>query len=466
MIRELHPDLVITDVNMPLMDGLQMIEQCYEERLNDVKFAIMSGYNEFEYARKALRFGIEHYMLKPIMQEEAEEVLEKIHADLQQAQKQRRLALEAEREETASLIRNVLLDIPIDEAGRAKLRAMSNHDTRWNVLMIQSEALLLMNVRRRMEQFLAQEVCTYVVDLGQGRLGAVYREAQDDSELEFAKLLALSREYSSLPVLMALGKSQASLLDLAHGYRTARTAMQLMFYDADYTHLVSYENFRTRPFQHHYPTYLLDNMIRTAELLDKSGFREAVTAASSTFREMLVDPQIVKKMMVHVFYSLLGMVEELDEQQSRRMMEKYEIPGVNDHVVSLGAMMTDLIAAGEECIDLLLVQQMNRSQGVVQDINAYIQAHYRENLTIKRLAELFFIHPVYLGQLFLRKNGISVNEFVHNLRIEEAVLLLAQNKLKNGEIAERVGYSNYNQFLKHFEKRMEMSPNEYKSRRI
>lgn len=52
----------------------------------------------------------------------------------------------------------------------------------------------------------------------------------------------------------------------------------------------------------------------------------------------------------------------------------------------------------------------------------------------------------------MRKNGIGFNELIHNLRIEEAAALLKQNKLKNSEIAERVGYTHYNQFLKHFEK--------------
>ena len=64
----------------------------------------------------------------------------------------------------------------------------------------------------------------------------------------------------------------------------------------------------------------------------------------------------------------------------------------------------------------------------------------------------------------MRKNGIGFNELIHNLRIEEAATLLKQNKLKNSEIAERVGYTHYNQFLKHFEKRWGMAPNEFKKR--
>ncbi|MNO03036.1 Helix-turn-helix domain protein [compost metagenome] len=62
----------------------------------------------------------------------------------------------------------------------------------------------------------------------------------------------------------------------------------------------------------------------------------------------------------------------------------------------------------------------------------------------------------------MKKNGISFHELLHDLRVEEAVRLLGENRLKNSEIAEQVGYSHYSQFLKQFEARKHMSPNEYK----
>ncbi|WP_425436726.1 helix-turn-helix domain-containing protein [Paenibacillus donghaensis] len=60
-----------------------------------------------------------------------------------------------------------------------------------------------------------------------------------------------------------------------------------------------------------------------------------------------------------------------------------------------------------------------------------------------------------------QKNGLHFNELLHNLRIEEAARLLRENKLRSAQVAEKVGYSNYSQFLKQFEKKMSMSPNEY-----
>jgi two-component system response regulator YesN len=125
--------------------------------------------------------------------------------------------------------------------------------------------------------------------------------------------------------------------------------------------------------------------------------------------------------------------------------------------------MGHLLACGEAVIELLLQERGRQSQDVVRDINHYIQEHYRESLTIQKLAEIFYLHPVYLGQLLIKRNGMGFNELLHCLRIDEAVKLLHEHNLKLSEIAERVGYANYGQFLKQFEKKMRVSPNEYRN---
>ena len=69
LIRELHPDIVLLDIRMPGLDGLELIEKCSEEKLTP-RFIIISGYQEFEYAKKAIHFNISDYLVKPIDREE------------------------------------------------------------------------------------------------------------------------------------------------------------------------------------------------------------------------------------------------------------------------------------------------------------------------------------------------------------------------------------------------------------
>ena len=74
-IREEHPDIVITDIRMPKLDGLQMIRAIREESL-DIEVVVLSGYADFEYARQAMKYGVTEYLLKPVESENLRETLE------------------------------------------------------------------------------------------------------------------------------------------------------------------------------------------------------------------------------------------------------------------------------------------------------------------------------------------------------------------------------------------------------
>lgn len=465
MIHGLAPDLVITDVNMPLMDGLHMIETWQQHhRDSGVKFAIMSGYSEFEYARKALRHGIHHYMLKPIIAEEAEEELGKIHAELMQEHRRLSLSAIAKREEDVSLIMQTLLEMPLRASGLSRLQVLSSAHQEWNVCLIQAEPDLFPDVKETVARLSAHANSEYVIDLESNRLGLVSGYSPDNGSVPSGTIRELVRHYAGQRLFMAVGEGQQSLVHIRRCYETAKEAIEHQFYDPAYGGMISYEEVRDRPFHYRYPTNLMDDVIRSVELLDKKGYREAAGLAASRFAEQRIAPGIVKKMVIHVLYKIMDLVREAEGAEARILAAKSNAAGLTDGTFHLNDLMGELLRFGEECIELLLKEQARHSQGVIQEINDYIRQHYRENLTIKRLAELFYLHPVYLGQLLMRKNGIGFNELIHNLRIEEAATLLKQNKLKNSEIAERVGYTHYNQFLKHFEKRWGMAPNEFKKR--
>lgn len=465
MIHGLAPDLVITDVKMPLMDGLHMIETWQQHHHDSgVKFAIMSGYSEFEYARKALRHGIHHYMLKPIIAEEAEEELGKIHAELMQEHRRLSLSVIAKREEDVSLIKQSLLEMPLRASSLSKLQVISSAHQEWNVCLIQAESALFPDVRETVARLSAQANSEYVIDLEPNRLGLVYGYSPDKGIVPSGTIRELLRRFEGQRVLMGEGEGRPSLMLIHHSYGTAKEAVEHTFYDTDNGRVISYLEARDRPFRYHYPTSLLDEVIRSVELLSKDDFRKATILAASRLREQRIAPVIVKKMVIHVLYKIRSLVKETGGGEDHILSAKNNITELTDGTTHLDDWFRELIRCGEASIELLLKEQARQSQSVIQEINDYIRLHYRENLTIKRLAELFYLHPVYLGQLLMRKNGIGFNELIHNLRIEEAVALLKQNKLKNSEIAERVGYSHYNQFLKHFEKRWGMAPNEFKNR--
>ena len=99
---------------------------------------------------------------------------------------------------------------------------------------------------------------------------------------------------------------------------------------------------------------------------------------------------------------------------------------------------------------------------LIDNINLYIQSHFREDLNLNMVAERFFISPNYLSSLFNDKNGISFSEYIQVLRIEEAKLLLKNTRMKVLDVSSKVGYKNNSYFTSIFKKHVAMTPNEYR----
>ncbi|WP_338554652.1 response regulator [Paenibacillus sp. KS-LC4] len=469
-IKEQLPDLVVTDVHMPIMDGLDMIAAWRQQHLKKVSFVIVSGYSDFKYAQRAMRYGINHYLLKPIISEEAELEIEGIHRELVQEAEKQSFDQLATYEETVALIKKWLTEQSVsnDSVQAAPLISLSGAREKWNFYLVQADAFMFAELRETVLSLLALEPFMFVIDLEENSFGIVYGYTLEAVDEDRACLVIneLMRRYAGRRLFVAAGMEESSLLDIGKCLRTAKQAIAYLFYKTDYNEVVYYSDIRDKPFHCHYDIHLMDGMLGAIEMLHKSSFREAVHSAASSFREKLIAPDIVKKIVIHLLYRIIEYVRETVDTPAEALLEKYSISEISSSVLHINDLLNRLLVCGEESIELLLQEQTQKSQGIVQKINDYIQEHFRENLTIKQLGEVFYLNPVYLGQLLMKKNGLGFNESLHDLRIAEAVSLLEQNKLKNCDIAERVGYSNYSHFLKEFEKRWGTSPSKYKNNKL
>ncbi|WP_054943915.1 response regulator [Paenibacillus ihuae] len=463
LIHELDPDLVITDVNMPLLNGLEMIGAWQQAGGRETKFVILSGYSEFEYAQTAIRYGINHYLLKPVFPEEATEELREIYRELEQEERGRRFKQMAASEETAAAIKGLLYEQPADPLF---LAAMPADLCCWNVCLVQTAPQQYAEVRGKAAALIAGAAAMYLVDLEAGCCAIVSGSSTGGQENDAITGMAASlrQECPGQPVFIAAGTSVPALTGIMESYRTAKEALQHFFYRPASAGVLMYHEIKDTPFSRQYDHIrMADELIGFINTLDLSGFRSAVDSAAHSFQEKLVAPEAVKKFVIHLIYRIREMTHVTESGKRQELPDEFQLPEIYHYRLTLTGLMGYLLTSGETGIELLLQERSRKSPDIVRDINQYIQEHYRESLTIQKLAEIFYLHPVYLGQLLIKKNGMGFNELLHNLRIEEAEKLLHEHKLKLSEVAEHVGYANYGQFLKQFEKKMKMSPNEYRN---
>ncbi|MBW4841008.1 MAG: helix-turn-helix domain-containing protein, partial [Paenibacillaceae bacterium] len=343
--------------------------------------------------------------------------------------------------------------------------ALSSLRKAWNVCFIQPRSSSSAETREGVSAFAEEREAMYLIDLESGSFALVYGFDPDaDGPDGLARMRDLENQCRTLGAYATVGAGAESLLEISETYRQAQAALIHRFYTDDFAGITVYRDVAGFTFRCQYDqTELVDRIMGALQLLDKSGLEEGLSQAEDRFRENSLAPDIVRKFVIHLFYLMLEHLDELPDKASE-LQSRYDIPGKASAVCTMRELVDLIHSVGKEIIDLLLEVKSQRSQGVVQNINVYIREHFRETLTIKKLAEVFYLHPVYLGQLLQKRNGVHFNEMIHNLRIEEAVKLLREGTLNNGEVAERVGYANYGQFLKQFERRLQMSPNEYRNR--
>lgn len=369
LIEKIAPDLVITDIRMPGLDGLSLIKRVKERIPNIPKFVIVSGYGEFDYARKAVRFGIRHYLLKPIFSEELTEVLVDIRAALK----------------TPS---------PPQTAGP------------WFSPTPSSEAALMVSPSTALGVTLPLERA--LKGSSSTDRGAILREVEPSGVMEVESKTSI--------------RNSGSLYDE-----------------------IAY----------------LNTIIEALDDLDLERVETTIELAFNYFAAVGPPPEILKMYVINIIYHSIGLINEMNGAPAE-LPGKYNLSHLDEKKTTPQELKEVLKSYCAECCAYLKSLKDRDSQMNIYKIEAYLRENFQRNLTLKEIARNFYMHPAYVGQLFMKKFGISFNEYLHKMRIEEAKRLMDSDDLKTYEIAMEVGYNNYHGFLQNFEKYAGVKPAEYR----
>jgi two-component system response regulator YesN len=460
LVDRLTPDLVITDIRMPIMDGLQLIAEVMRKPGKPVKMIILSAYSEFEYAKKAMKYGIKHYILKPIITEDVSELLQMVFQELKEASDLLVLNdiihFEGILSDIVSMLYDDSLNISLD------IQRLHERNSSWHFIQVETEEGHRQQFRDVARHYARNHKDAFMIDLGADVFGFVYGHNGSETIESFTNgLLQTLWAVSINGFAIAVSSEASSLHGLKECYRTAQEAMNHKFFQAT-PDIIYYSDIKDQAWDYRFGEMNDARLIiESLENLDKIGLLAGFESFFVFFQTHLYTPEMVKMIVIHIVYRSIALVKEMDGNPEE-LLKKHGISYLENNKLSLREIITMLKGYCDDCIDLLLKLQRDQVQGVIHEVNVYIKERYRESITLKELAERFYINPVYLGQLFLKKNGIAFNVYLHDLRIAEAAQLIRNTEMKTHQIAEQVGYLNYDKFLKQFEKRLEMKPNVYK----
>ncbi|ADO58552.1 response regulator transcription factor [Paenibacillus polymyxa] len=493
---EHRPELVIVDIRMPGMSGLEVIQSIRQMNGEPFHFLILSGYADFNYARQAMGFGVDGYLLKPVDEEEMTLELKRVRQSIENEKGDGKWGSPSphERDWIEALLFPVHAVHPrdaVEPSHRASKQAdhqsgagKHGQQPALPALDWSSYQVILLDLRipdwdRQARQLAAkQRLAELCRDQDRGIVfeAGIYTglllPAMLKTEQDAVQLLAAWRQELKPWVNEIYGAAGAPVDILSDIPRSFEQALRLL----ERTFLFRAERVMLPEDLHEWETVhaemdeasdrASDDPMRYAEKLYYALDMANGKAATRVIKDMEIQfPQIyrtesaIKAAFAQTFTLALNKYAA-GQEHSRTVLEEHSNLITNVYAYStLGELVDHSL---EHVLQWIGQTDTGGKEIIMKQMIDFIHGHYDENLRLELLADMFNYNSGYLGKLFKSHTGEAFNAYLDKVRIERARELLAQG-IKVHRVAGRVGYANADYFHSKFKKYVGMSPSSYRN---
>jgi len=474
LILKSRPSLVLLDIRMPKLTGIDIIRIAREQGYNG-RFIILSGYSDFSYAQAAIRYGVEYYLTKPIDEDELLDAINTIRESI---------AAERQKSDSIALYREKAKDVILHELVTGvwsgdSANGLSSQDFQnmelaadiYQVVIYEKFGLLpsdksyhfadLLNITNNgnhsFESF--QEDSRNVILL-KGSF-ALRRFEEFLSHYEKAEI----EEGSPMDSLfLAYGHPVSSLDEIYLSYEEASALIRRRFFCTQGQHTLGYQEL---PAMTSHSLLISDDKLNEycSALTNylQANNRKQVAATLFSMEEYLcnVDSTItsIRLFLTDLF---LQLKENINKLYSNARVSFPSNSAIIDKIEHCHYLYEIILYLSEQVKAIMDSSDNSSRDSILDDILYYIDNNYQNNIKLETIAPLFGYNSAYLGKLFTKLIGENFNSYVDHRRIEHSKKLLEQQNIKVYEVSEKVGYKNVDYFHKKFKKYVGISPAEYR----
>lgn len=487
-IQEEKPDIVITDIRIPKMTGLELIEKV-RELDRDVYFIIISGYSDFSYAQKAVRFGVEDYILKPIRQSELIETLKKVKSKYS-AKTYAENEKEFLKKEVVSGRMNEryrLFEQLLSEPEKIKTEdGLEGLNERYCVNFRPGSFRILAIHFLHYEETNKNEMLHLLYEKLETILGNTILSAYDSILYQQEHMLALlvNGDEETLSSLVRSARKIRSelkvyqefledtevylyLTDMIQDFRElpgirnnlVRISMQ-RFYNSSCS-ILQEGGKAEKGIKESISDQFWEDFIYYLETLNKEGFM-LLEEQISRFLEKCGDRSgvVLTDLYQNICSRFVGLIKAEGIAGTGKIEKELEVIYENssDEVLLFKTLFEKIYTVYKT----ILEQKRTDIRRPAVQAKEYINAHYRDMLSLDIVGGAVGLNPAYLSSLFKKETGMSFADYVTKVRIKAAQKLLLQTDLSLSEISERVGISDPKYFSRVFKKEIGMKPSDYR----
>ena len=488
----LEPDVVMTDIRMPYMDGLKLVARI-REKYPFIKILIFSGYDDFEYAKQAIKYRVTEYILKPVNGEELAEILKRVRISLDEEIEQRRniSMLQESYENSLPMLREVFLNDLVSRgadlsgvAPKLKEYGVDILDARkWLAAVIhvdqveqaeeqelyRHQELIPISVRKLVEDHLKTYGRFTVFNSAEG-ITLIAAVDENNSETGLITLLEdtckESRRMLGVSITVGVGYSCDTLQEIRRSYQTAVDAL-------GYRAIVGCG--RT--------IYINDvEPVNRGKLQFGAGEEAELTAAikfgtkdqiGETLRELAVRMDDAKVhdnqyqvYMLTIVNCLIRLMQQYDLKMSGMFDSEDHYADIIKRICRRESFAEEMIPIACRMNEALNQARDNTTRKVIVEAKEYIQENYADpELSVDVLCRHLHMSPAYFSTVFKKETGQTYVNYLTEVRLQKAEELLEQTDDKTYEIAQKVGYQEQNYFSYVFKKKYGISPTKYRGTR-
>lgn len=457
--RKYHPDVVITDVVMPGMNGLAMADEILKLD-SECLFILLTAYNEFSYAQQAIKMEVKSYLLK---HELYEETLASLLKKMREILDVRKIAREKEKWEAFRelLEEGQINDVNLKELFERYHLSFYPHGT--TLLVIHFEK----NLIKGQYQGVETEWINMVEKAGNGRVEILsvweqkmivlfHSEASTGNNMKNERILNFCTEINSqiqekmdMDIYTGVSSPMSELEVLESLYKETDKILGVRFFKPGNRLF-----FLGR-------TALIKNDARKLREKKLKAFESAVKkweghTAESELSELLLDIHVALSSQEHFKEDIEKIVGILYQNLQISISECYELLGKCTNI----RMVYDTI---REMLEEKFVDVNSHYSPKTIQVLKYIEENIRESLSLAETAEIVGVNSAYLGQVFKKEVGVSFKNFVNQKKIEKSEELLKQGQYRIYEVAEIMGFQTVQHFCNTFKKVTGEAPGKYKN---
>ena len=452
-----HVDILFSDVKMPYMSGLELVRQVRETD-KDMEIVIFSGYNDFSYAREALRYGVVDYVLKPVDPAEFAKTLSRVIQNIRDREAER----EQRGRQTDYLMKYFFIDYlyTSNKENAVKLEELTAGG---DSVLSRCVRMILVSASNGFfeteEEYFTGALRDqiqrefYYINLNSNESLLLFTEKYTDYKTLAETLHQFFLQQFESDCYFAVSEPVESWRDMPEEFHRLEKLLEEQFYQPGQHVFLSGEPDESTQDAAGEDSEIMEQISHDIKYKDITHLRldfgklEQKYRAGGKFSQMYVK---------FVFSSILKEIyEQMDAADEKILSKKvnrlYHGRKIDDVV--------DIVSGAVEEFEKYIQEQQDGFRGEITTVKNYIYHHYGEKeLGPEKLAALVYLSPGYLSAIFKEETEVTLNRFVREVRMNKAKELLENTNKKIAQIAKDVGFSNSSYFCRSFREFFGTSP--------